>query len=119
MADLQELLSSISDEDMAKIKSVADSIMNGNGQSNTNTQQNNNSNNNSSQGGFSLPFDMGTMGKMMSLMGQMNKEDHRTRLICDLKPLLSEERRQKADEAIKFLQLMKMLPLLKGLFGNE
>lgn len=118
MADLQDLLSSISDEDMAKIKSVADSIMSGNGQSNTSTQ-NNNSNNNSAQGGFSLPFDMGTMGKMMSLMGQMNKEDHRTRLINDLKPLLSEERRQKADEAIKFLQLMEILPLLKGLFGNE
>lgn len=117
MADLQELLSSISDEDMAKIKSVADSLMNSNGQSNTGTQ--NNSNNNSSQGGFSLPFDMGTMGKMMSIMGQMNKEDHRTRLINDLKPLLSEDRRQKADEAIKFLQLMEMLPLLKGLFGNE
>lgn len=117
MADLQELLSSISDEDMAKIKSVADSIMNGNGQSNTNTQ-NNNSNSNSSQSGFSLPFDMGTMSKMMSLMGQMNKEDHRTRLINDLKPLLSEDRRQKADEAIKFLQLMEMLPLLKGLFGQ-
>ncbi len=115
MADLQELLSSISDEDMAKIKSVADSIMSGNGQTNTN----NNSTGNSSQGGFSLPFDMGTMSKMMSLMGQMSKEDHRTRLICDLKPLLSEERRQKADEAIKFLQLMDMLPLLKGLFGNE
>lgn len=118
MADLQELLSSISDEDMAKIKSVADSIMNGNGQSVAGTQ-NNNSNSNSSQSGFSLPFDMGTMGKIMSLMGQMSKEDHRTRLICDLKPLLSEERRQKADEAIKFLQLMDMLPLLKGLFGNE
>lgn len=117
MADLQEILSSISDEDMAKIKSVADSIMSGNGQKDTNTQSSNNSNN-SSQGGFSLPFDMGTMSKMMSLMGQMNKEDHRTRLINDLKPLLSEDRRQKADEAIKFLQLMEMLPLLKGLFGQ-
>lgn len=117
MADLQEILSSISDEDMAKIKSVADSIMGGNGQSNTNAQ-NNNLNNNSSQGGFSLPFDMSTMSKMMSLMGQMNKEDHRTRLINDLKPLLSEERRQRADEAVKFLQLMEMLPLLKGLFGQ-
>lgn len=115
MADLQEILSSISDEDMAKIKSVAESLMSGNGQTETNNQ---NTNNNSSQGGFSLPFDMGTMSKMMSLMGQMNKEDHRTRLINDLKPLLSEERRQKADEAIKFLQLMEMLPLLKGLFGQ-
>lgn len=118
MADLQEILSSISDEDMAKIKSVAESIMGGSGQTETNTQNNNNLNSNSSQGGFSLPFDMGTMSKMMSLMGQMNKEDHRTRLINDLKPLLSEDRRQKADEAIKFLQLMEMLPLLKGLFGQ-
>lgn len=112
MADLQELLSSISDEDMAKIKSVADSIIGNNTKSESKQE--------SSQGNnFSLPFDMGTMGKMMSLMGQMNKDDHRTRLIGDLKPLLSEERRQKADEAIKFLQLMDMLPLLKGLFGNE
>lgn len=118
MADLQEILSSISDEDMAKIKSVAESLMGGNGQAEQNTQNHNNSNNTFSQGGFSLPFDMGTMNKMMSLMGQMNKEDHRTRLINDLKPLLSEERRQKADEAIKFLQLMEMLPLLKGLFGQ-
>lgn len=119
MADLQELLSSISDEDMAKIKSVAESLMSGNAQSGTSTQNNNNSNSNSAQSNFSLPFDMGAMSKMMSLMGQMNKEDQRTRLINDLKPLLSEERRQKADEAIKFLQLMEMLPLLKGLFGNE
>lgn len=116
MADLQEILSSISDEDMAKIKSVAESIMNGNGKTEENTQ--NNLNGNSSQSGFSLPFDMGTMSKIMSIMGQMNKEDHRTRLINDLKPLLSEDRRQKADEAIKFLQLMEMLPLLKGLFGQ-
>ena len=112
MADLQEILSSISDEDMAKIKSVADSIMSNNAKSESKQEQ-------SQANNFSLPFDMGTMGKMMSLMGQMNKEDHRTRLIQDLKPLLSDDRRQKADEAIKFLQLMDMLPLLKGLFGNE
>ena len=55
----------------------------------------------------------------MSVMGQMNKEDSRTRLILDLKPLLNEDRRKKADDAIKFLQLMDTLPLLKGMFGNE
>ena len=55
-------------------------------------------------------------GLLVSVMGQLNKEDTRTRLITDLKPLLSEERRKKADEAIKFLQLMDLLPLLKGLF---
>lgn len=108
MADLQELLSSISDEDMAKIKSVADSIMNNNQKSETSPK-------NSSQLS-SLPIDDGIMQKLVSVMGQLNKEDSRTRLITDLKPLLSEERRKKADEAIKFLQLMDLLPLLKGLF---
>lgn len=62
MADLQELLSSISDEDMAKIKSVADSIMSNNAKSESKQEQ-------SQANNFSLPFDMGTMGKMMSLMG--------------------------------------------------
>ena len=111
MIDIEELLSSISDEDMAKIKNVADSIMSNNEKPQKSS--------NSSQNGFSLPLDAGTMGNLVSLMGQRNKEDNRTRLINDLKPLLSDERRQKADEAIKFLQLMEILPLLKGLFGNE
>lgn len=106
MADISELLSSISDEDMAKIKNVAASLMNDNRQENTQKQENK---------GI---MDDGAMNKIMALMGRMNKEDERTRLINDLKPLLSEERRKKADEAIKFLQLMEMMPLLKGMFGG-
>ena len=108
MADLQELLSSISDEDMAKLKNVAESLMGGATPKQTEKKS-----------VPSLPFDEKMMGKLMSVMGQMNKEDSRTRLILDLKPLLKDERKQKADEAIKFLQLMEVLPLLKGMFGNE
>lgn len=109
MADLQELLSSISDEDMAKLKNVAESLMGG---GNTPKQP-------EKKTAPMLPFDENMMSKLMSVMGQMNKEDSRTRLILDLKPLLNEDRRKKADEAIKFLQLMDTLPLLKGMFGNE
>lgn len=109
MADLQELLSSISDEDMAKLKNVAESLMGG---GNTPKQP-------EKKIAPMLPFDENMMSKLMSVMGQMNKEDSRTRLILDLKPLLNEDRRKKADEAIKFLQLMDTLPLLKGMFGNE
>lgn len=108
MADLQELLSSISDEDMSKLKNVAESLM-------MNTAPKEQPKQNTS----ALPFDEKTIGKIMSVMGKMNKEDSRTRLILDLKPLLSDERRKKADDAIKFLQLMDTLPLLKGMFGNE
>lgn len=109
MADLQDLLSSISDEDMAKIKNVAASLMNDSQNTRQEPVQNQQSLGN---------FDDNAMGKIMSVMGQFNKEDERTRLIQDLKPLLSEERRKKADEAIKFLRLMELLPLLKGMFGQ-
>lgn len=109
MADLQDLLSSISDEDMAKIKSVADSIMNGSEKGGPKQSADTSSR--------SAPFDSDMMGKLMSAMGQ-NHEDSRTRLINDLKPLLSEERRQRADEALRFMRLMEMMPLLKGMFGQ-
>lgn len=105
MADLSELLSSISDEDMAKIQSVAQSLMNNNQKPEPPKSAGS--------------FDDGTISRLMSVMGQMNREDDRTRLINDLKPLLSEERRKKADDAVKFLRLMELLPLLKGMFSNE
>ena len=63
-----------------------------------------------------FPLDMNMMQKIMGLMGQFDKEDYRTRLIEDLKPMLSDERKKKADEAVRFLHLMEILPLLKGLF---
>ena len=108
MPDLQELLSSISEEDMAKIKSVAQSIM---GESKPKPQEEK-----QNQILNGLPFDDKALGNIMNIMGKINKEDNRTRLITDLKPLLSEDRRKKADDAIRFLQLMEVLPLLKGMF---
>jgi hypothetical protein len=107
MSDIQDILSSISDEDMAKIRSVAQSIM---GENKIQPQEEKTSILNS------MPFDENTLGSIMNIMGKINKEDSRTRLIADLKPLLSEERRKKADDAIRFLQLMEVLPLLKGMF---
>lgn len=111
MNELQDLLSSISEEDMKKISNIARSIMSDNSKSESNEQPKNQSN--------QLPFDDNTVNKILSVMGKINKEDNRTRLISDLKPLLSAERQKKADDAIKFLQMIDMLPLLRGMFGNE
>ncbi len=109
MIDIENLLSSISDEDMAKIKGIADSLMDKGDSQPMETQKRTESMPN-------LPIDAEMMKKIMGLMGQFNKEDYRTRLIQDLKPMLSDERKHKADEAVKFLQLMEVLPLLRGLF---
>ena len=109
MIDFESLLSSISDEDMAKIKSIAQSLT-----ENGNTQQQETPKKVEQKPDFPIDGDM--MKKLMGFMSSFNKEDYRTRLIHDLKPMLSEERKHKADEAVKFLQLMEVLPLLKGLF---
>ena len=111
MADLQEILSSISDEDMAKIKNIANSLMGNNQQPETPKPTQSVIPN--------FPLDEKMMSKIMSVMGQFNKQDNRTRLIMDLKPLLNTERQKRADEAVRFLQLMEFLPLLGGMFSNE
>ena len=66
-------------------------------------------------GGFGIDPDMlfKIMGIMQKLQGRQN--DPRCNLIAALKPLLSPERRQKADMAIDLLRLMS----LKDIFGTE
>lgn len=108
MIDIEGLLSSVSDEDMAKIKSIAQSLM-------TNEKSNEEPVRQPEQIP-NLPVDGEMMKKIIGLMGQINKEDYRTKLIHDLKPMLSDDRKKKADEAVKFLQLMEILPLLRGMF---
>lgn len=54
------------------------------------------------------------------LLSQVNREDDSTRLLQALRPLLGATRQKKLDEAIKILQMMRLLPLLKdsGLFSG-
>lgn len=125
MDNIADLLSSISPEDLEKLKNVAAGIMgnsSGNGSSGEGESQNNQSTQNSGQpsGGanpFASMFGDDMTKTLMTVASQMNKEDDRTHFINALKPLLSDERRQKADEAMKFLKLMEMLPLVKGIFN--
>lgn len=55
--------------------------------------------------------------KLAPLLGQLNQEDDSTRLLRALRPMLSEARREKIDEAVKILQLMRLLPMLRELGG--
>lgn len=61
-----------------------------------------------------------TVTRLAPLLSQVNREDDSTRLLHALRPLLSEKRRKKLDEAIKILQMMRLMPLLKdsGLFSG-
>ncbi len=61
------------------------------------------------------PDTLAMVTRLAPLLGQLNREDDSTRLLRALRPLLSEARRQKIDEAVKILQLMRLLPMLKDL----
>lgn len=63
---------------------------------------------------------LGLAAKLAPLLGQVNREDDSTRLLRALRPLLSEARRKKVDEAMRILQMMRLLPLLKesGVFSG-
>lgn len=55
------------------------------------------------------------VGRLAPLLGQLNQEDDSTRLLRALRPLLSEPKRKRIDEAVKILQLMRLLPMLRDL----
>ncbi|MCM1487594.1 MAG: hypothetical protein NC203_04415 [Firmicutes bacterium] len=51
--------------------------------------------------------------KLGEIMSSMSKSDKNTQLLLALKPHLRPENRQKADNAIKLLKILNILPLLK------
>lgn len=113
--DIGSILSSLSSEDINNLKNVANSILGGEQSGvneNTEKKQNNQ--------GFQMPDlsslglpDMSQFSNLLPLLSALNSHDEREDFICALKPLLSDERRRKADEAMKFIKLLSVIPLLK------
>ncbi len=63
-------------------------------------------------GGFSMP-DLSMLSNLAPVLQAFNARDDRIDFINALRPLLSQERRQKADEAMKIVKLLSVLPLLR------
>ena len=59
-------------------------------------------------------LDIGTMMKLGSLLSDFTQEDERTKLLYDLKPFLSDTRRDKIDSAVKILRLLKIAEKAKN-----
>lgn len=58
-------------------------------------------------------IDLDAVMKLGEIMSQMNRSDKNTQLLLALKPHLRPENQQKADNAIKLIKIMNVLPLLK------
>ena len=129
--DINSILSSLSQEDIENLKKTAADIMggmsgnisgnasnSGNGRNNGNNQaqstdkKNTESSNNisienilssfSQSGGNSFGFpDMNMLSSLAPVLQAVNSKDDRVEFINALRPLLSNDRRKKADEAVK------------------
>lgn len=118
MDNLNDIIASLSPDDINMLKGVASSILGeeSSGSANNLPVEENTSQNALSSMGFSGD-DFKMIMKAKSMFDRMNKTSNKnTDLIMALKPHLSPENRNKADTAIKILKMFEILPLLKDLF---
>lgn len=120
MDNLNDIIASLSSDDINMLKGVASSIL---GEESSDAGNNNNlpvAENTSQNALSSLGFngdDFSMIMKAKSMFDRMNKTSNKnTDLIMALKPHLSPENRDKADTAIRILKMFEILPLLKDLF---
>lgn len=66
------------------------------------------------------PIDLNTMMQIQKAMQLFTNGNKSVDLLRSLRPLLSQRRQRKVDDAIRIMQLIQMLPMLKesGLFGS-
>ena len=109
MDELGDKLSAILNdpESMERVKQMAQSLLGGE-DSGTAVQ-------NDPAPPAALPADDINIKQIVSLFSKMKNtaDDSRVQLIYALRPHLSEERRARADTAIKLLKLLDMLPFIK------
>lgn len=127
MDNLNDIISSLSADDINMLKGVASSILGGSEEENSQSSNQNapaqSQNQNQSRGSNALASlgintdDFNMMMKAKSFFDKMNSASNKnTDLILALKPHLAPENRAKADTAIKILRLFDVLPYLKDLF---
>lgn len=115
--DLGAILNSLSPEDMENIKKVASDFL---GNNTVGAEKPQGTEKPPSVGkvpsldvlqGLGLP-DLSQLTAILPVLQEINKPDERLEFIGALKPLLSHQRQQRADEAVKLVRLMSILPLL-------
>lgn len=113
MDGINDILSSLSDEDIENLMNAAAELFGSQGESEAPPPPS------AAPDISKLLGNAQMMAKLASIMGAMNRTDSRTRLIEALKPLLSEHRRRRADEAMQIIKLLDILPTLTQFMGGD
>lgn len=59
------------------------------------------------------PDSLRTVMKLAPILSKFRQEDDSTRLLRALRPFLNEEKQKKLDEAIRLMQIVRMIPLIR------
>ena len=124
--DLNAILNSLTPDDIENLKQTAASVLGGGNieppkkepETKHNKQEGEQFNiedllkNIGGSNAFGMP-DLSQLSAIVPILQAFNSKDERLDFINALKPLLSEERQKKADEATKLVKLMSVLPLLR------
>ncbi len=120
MDNLNDIIANLSADDINMLKGVASSILGEEAQknqSNTSNQATNDLTNALSNINSLDNIDFEMIMKAKSIFDKMkNTKSKNADLITALKPHLNPQTRNKADQALRIMQLFEVLPLLKELF---
>ena len=112
--DISSLLSSLSQEDIEKLKATAQQFF-GSGDNKTEEQPQSGKERESKAESVlpEIPFDPKIISGVAKFSQMMNESDEKSAFIMSLKPLLSEPRRKKADDAVMMLKFFRIISLLQ------
>lgn len=114
MDNINDIINNLSNDDIEMLKGVASSIL---GSEDSKEEQSIRKSNTPAplQSMDSIDFDM--IMKAKTIFDKMNKTSSKNAdLIMALKPHLSAQTQNKAEQAIKILKLFEILPMLRELF---
>ncbi len=119
MENIENILSSMSSEDMEMLSGMAQSLFSSMGQKEE-KEENSSSPEKNGNPFSSFNIDFETLSRIMSIMEKLNRQpdDPRYNLLLSLKPMLSEKKQGKIDEALRIMSLLSLLPLIGELGGN-
>lgn len=124
MDNINDIIANLSSDDIDMLKGVASSILGEEAQKNQQRQEQNQFKESSQKNQTNLPANLGfenidfdMVMKAKKIFDRMNSTQNKNvDLIMALKPHLSPEKQDRADQALRILKLFEVLPLLKELF---
>ncbi len=106
--DISSLLSSLSAEDIEKLKATAQQFFGGNTE-----EKKPEAKKQDIPQGLDMPFDPKLITGVAKFSKMMNENDEKSAFIMALKPLLSETRKKRADDAVMMLKFFRIISLLQ------